>query len=296
MPPMLFCEIGWMETYTGNPADNPRGAGSDPEGRDAEKCNFKPFNGWMLGYVAAVNRTIKITRLGASGDASSCEGVDVVWIADRPDQGGLVVVGWYRDATVFRHLQEHANRGLYQCEAEEANCVLLEPASRDFKIEKHDENGSKKGHPGQSNVWFGNSPYGKKLKRKLEKLINQEFDKEQLNAKASQLAGTFKSPPRGIKKPSRATHIVYGRDPCVSGYVLQRAKGLCELCKKPAPFMRYSNNTPFLEIHHVKRLADGGADVCRNAVALCPNCHREAHHGIKWKEIGKKLKRVASRS
>ena len=292
MPPMLFCEIAWMETYTGNPADNPRGAGSDSEGKDAEKYNFKPFNDRMLGYVAAGrHRTIVINKLGASKDALSCEGVDVVWIAPRPDQHGLVVVGWYRKATVFHKLQRHPDRGLYQCEAEEVNCVLLESTSRDIEVERASK--GRPGRPGQHNVWFGDSPYGKELKRKLKKLLNQEFDKGQLNTRASQLAGTFQSPPKGIKKPSRATHVVYGRDPHVHSYVLQRAKGLCELCKKPAPFMS-SSNAPFLEVHHVKRLADGGADVPHNAVALCPNCHREAHHGIKWKEIGKKLKRVAS--
>lgn len=290
MPPMLFCKIDWMETYTGDPADKPRGARSVPKGRDEEKYNFQSFNGWMLGYVAAVARTINITKLGASDDASSCEGVDIVWIAKQPNHGGLVIVGWYRKATVFRKLQRHADRGLYQCEAEDVNCVLLEPASRDIEVE-----GPGKDRPGQSNVWFGGSPYGKELKKKLKKRLNQEFDKGQLNTRASQLAGTFKSPPKGIKKPSRATHVVYGRDPHVHSYVLQRANGLCELCKKPAPFMS-SSNAPFLEVHHVKRLADGGADVPCNAVALCPNCHREAHHGIKCKEIGKKLKRVASRS
>ena len=297
MPPMLFCKIAWMETYTGDPADNPRGAGSLPEKKDAEKYNFKPFNSRMLGYVAAGRtKTININNLGASDDALSCKGVDVVWIAPRPDQGGLVVVGWYRKATVFRKLQRHADRGLYQCEAEEANCVLLEPASRDFKIESR-----KKGRPGQFNTWFGDSPYGKKLKRKLKKLLNQEFDEEQLNAKASQLASRSGRPPAGLEKPSSTMRkiVAWGRDPKVRAHVLQRAKKHCELCGAPAPFVD-SDHVPFLEVHHVKRLVDGGADVPRNAVALCPNCHREAHHGIKRKEIRKrlrkKLKRVASRS
>jgi 5-methylcytosine-specific restriction protein A len=36
---------------------------------------------------------------------------------------------------------------------------------------------------------------------------------------------------------------------------------------------------PYLELHYVQGLADGGADAVSNAVALCPNCHREIHHG-----------------
>jgi 5-methylcytosine-specific restriction enzyme A len=34
------------------------------------------------------------------------------------------------------------------------------------------------------------------------------------------------------------------------------------------------------EIHHVKLLADSGEDTVENAMALCPNCHRESHFGI----------------
>lgn len=37
---------------------------------------------------------------------------------------------------------------------------------------------------------------------------------------------------------------------------------------------------PTLEVHHLRRLADGGSDTVANAVALCPNCHREIHYGI----------------
>ncbi|RJX40888.1 NUDIX domain-containing protein [Paenibacillus pinisoli] len=59
--------------------------------------------------------------------------------------------------------------------------------------------------------------------------------------------------------------------------VLERARGICEECKKPAPFLR-KDLTPFLEVHHVEPLSEGGEDTVENAKALCPNCHRAAHH------------------
>lgn len=40
-----------------------------------------------------------------------------------------------------------------------------------------------------------------------------------------------------------------------------------------------SKGSPYLEVHHVRRLADGGSDTTENAVALCPNCHMELHYG-----------------
>ena len=68
------------------------------------------------------------------------------------------------------------------------------------------------------------------------------------------------------------------RLPSVVAYVLQRAAGKCELCENRA-FVTDGGET-YLEVHHVIQLAVGGPDTPRNAVALCPNCHRELHHGV----------------
>ena len=69
------------------------------------------------------------------------------------------------------------------------------------------------------------------------------------------------------------------RNPDVIADVLWRAKGVCERCHRKAPFIRKSNNSPYLEVHHPIPLSDGGEDTVANAIALCPNCHREAHFG-----------------
>jgi hypothetical protein len=71
----------------------------------------------------------------------------------------------------------------------------------------------------------------------------------------------------------------FKRNPDVISEVLQRAAGVCEKCKQPAPFLRRSNSTPYLEVHHWKPLSDGGEDTVENAGALCPNCHRQVHLG-----------------
>ncbi|WP_244103918.1 HNH endonuclease [Burkholderia ambifaria] len=46
-------------------------------------------------------------------------------------------------------------------------------------------------------------------------------------------------------------------------------------CKEPAPFLRKKDHTPYLDVHHKQRLADDGDDTIENAIALCPNCHRD---------------------
>lgn len=76
---------------------------------------------------------------------------------------------------------------------------------------------------------------------------------------------------------------VYQRNADVVVEVLERANGACERCGAAAPFIRASDGTPYLEVHHKIRLADGGEDTVENAIAVCPNCHRELHFGINIK-------------
>lgn len=84
------------------------------------------------------------------------------------------------------------------------------------------------------------------------------------------------------KKPKSriATIKVYNRNPHVVVAVLLRADGRCEKCKSSAPFIRKKDKTPYLEVHHKTHLADNGDDTVENSIALCPNCHRELHHGL----------------
>jgi len=89
---------------------------------------------------------------------------------------------------------------------------------------------------------------------------------------------TPKEKPKGQDKPKSTTtpSKSYYRDPEVRAWVLNESAGNCEACGCPAPFTT-EGNTPFLEAHHMKLLADHGPDVVENAVAICPNCHRRLH-------------------
>jgi 5-methylcytosine-specific restriction enzyme A len=90
--------------------------------------------------------------------------------------------------------------------------------------------------------------------------------------------GKLNKPP-GSATPARRLQTVaaFARNVEVVAWVLQQAQGVCEACKVAAPFSLPSGR-PYLEVHHVLRLADGGPDVVENAIALCPNCHRRLHY------------------
>lgn len=71
----------------------------------------------------------------------------------------------------------------------------------------------------------------------------------------------------------------FRRNQDVVAEVLSRASGHCEDCRQFAPFLRAKDGMPFLEVHHIVTLAQGGLDTVENAIALCPNCHRKRHYG-----------------
>ncbi len=83
----------------------------------------------------------------------------------------------------------------------------------------------------------------------------------------------------------------YARSPSVARETLRRAGGICELCGQPAPF-RDINGEPFLEVHHIIPLAEGGPDDLSNTAALCPNCHRAVHHAYEAPSLRRKLLRL----
>ena len=82
-------------------------------------------------------------------------------------------------------------------------------------------------------------------------------------------------------KPKKVLRYIedYARNPDVVAEALYRAKGICEKCRQFAPFIKKSNGEPYLEVHHIKPLSQGGEDSLENVKAICPNCHRKMHFG-----------------
>jgi 5-methylcytosine-specific restriction endonuclease McrA len=81
--------------------------------------------------------------------------------------------------------------------------------------------------------------------------------------------------------PNKVQVLTYAyiRNADVVAEALFRARGKCESCGKDAPFLKSSNQQPYLEVHHRIQLAAGGEDTLANVIAVCPNCHRFAHYG-----------------
>ena len=89
-------------------------------------------------------------------------------------------------------------------------------------------------------------------------------------------------------KSRESKQIYFERNKHIKEYVLARAGGICECCGEPAPFEK-QDGSPYLEIHHIGKLADKGMDTPEKIAAITPNCHREIHYGKNGKEIDEKL-------
>lgn len=95
---------------------------------------------------------------------------------------------------------------------------------------------------------------------------------------------------RAAKTPSKKTktYTVSERSSIIRAYALTRAGGRCESCCNNGPFLTLSGQ-PYLEVHHLRRLTDGGPDSPAGVAAICPTCHREIHHGQNGAEKNLKL-------
>lgn len=111
---VLFCNISWMKHYAGRTAkDPPLGGGGFPvaEGYCGEECNFVPCeDGFVYGHFETikgdVDRQVRIERLGAGLTDDYVDGLDIVWTAPTRGNDPRTVVGWFRNARLYRHRQE----------------------------------------------------------------------------------------------------------------------------------------------------------------------------------------------
>ena len=161
--PLLFCNIGWMKNYEGQtPDDRIIGGGRyvKVQERGEEVCNFVVTSGKVFGFVRPVrDGRINVGKLGAPKNAVSIDGIDVVITARRPG-GNTVVVGWFKNATVFEREQLvsdpsalHKSNGVksYRYEAKAEDVKLLLPEQRTFVVPRGMSG------MGQSNVWYADN-------------------------------------------------------------------------------------------------------------------------------------------
>ena len=169
----LFCHIGWMKRYEGQTEDDQLyGGGSYVVNQKTghEVCNFASVGGRKYGYVQVGKERdghyqegeINFKRLGLPSGQNELDGVTVVWTAPDREKRLRKVVGWYENATIFRHFQRFEKltslqiaNGItgYWISAPDHSCVLLAEDARVHAVPRMIA-----GFPGISPIWYADSP------------------------------------------------------------------------------------------------------------------------------------------
>lgn len=188
---VFFMNVGWMTAYQGLKDDRITGGGEyvKKHGFGHEIFNFQPFRGSYYGYGRAANHSIALERLGAPKGADFVDGILVVWVANSR------VVGWYKNARVYREWQSPPSgskrtfRGEncgYYVTAQECDCKLIHPDARMLFVPRAR---AVDGGMGRY-VWYAE---GKKHKQFLEELF--EF-----------IGSGGRSKPKNLPRRSQGAH------------------------------------------------------------------------------------------
>lgn len=278
---ILFCNIGWMEKYDGIDGDSiERGGSYNKTATGHEVCNFTNSGGHVYGYVQPTGQ-IKIEKLGANRKDEKIDGITVVWLAG-PASGGTAVVGWYKNATIFREPQElihasskHKKNGIttFRIKALWKDAFLLPSDNRSLMIPR-----AVKGGIGQSNVWYANTPESEEHVTKVKKII-ANFDKNIHIPDIDQEAMGAEGNPRfrAHIQRERNSEIVKRKK-----RIILEEKGhlKCEVCRFDFFEFYGEDGYGFCEVHHLIPLhkSDGIIITKLSDLAIvCSNCHRIIH-------------------
>lgn len=199
---VLFCKISSMKYYKGH-CDNdvPQNGGAfvNANGYGHEEFNFMPIESEESGELECIGfvepksthgkrNSVHIEKIEGCADMKNedfVEGVLVIWCATR-DKRETTVVGWYKDATVFRYPVEWTlNFGdgssedrIYNVIAKAEDSTLLPYGSRNnFKWNVPSAKYTRAYGFGQSMLWYPTEPEAKGfLERLLENI--ESYDGE----------------------------------------------------------------------------------------------------------------------
>ena len=91
--------------------------------------------------------------------------------------------------------------------------------------------------------------------------------------------------PMAVAEPARIEYKVWKRSGILRAQTIEAAHYQCELHPEHRTFIAEHTHKPYMEVHHIIPMNQQEAfghslDVYANVICLCPNCHRQLHHGL----------------
>lgn len=192
---ILFCRTTWMERYIGR--ENERyemlytgGAYMNEENIGGEEWNFLDVDGYCYGFVdTKFNKNgdknkLHIERIDNSfKNSQNANNVLVIWVSKDKSEG-LKIVGWYKNAKVYREYQNMPSREYnyeYNIKAKAEECILLPLEKRTFEVPTANKmEGNIKFGFGQANIWYANEENAKEFIEDVMKYI-ESYNGEKIN-------------------------------------------------------------------------------------------------------------------
>lgn len=116
MRPLVYLKTAWMEHYSGSLTEPIEGKHRSLHQKlkrgqwvGMERFNFKATGTFRYGF-APFYGTVRLSLVGGDDAEPYLDGVDVAFIARRPKTGGVVVIGWYKNARLYRQMQYRGQR------------------------------------------------------------------------------------------------------------------------------------------------------------------------------------------
>jgi hypothetical protein len=196
MTDIIVFHTAWMAKYDGDRASFSAGGFKYAleHGYGHEMFNYRDIDGTCYGYVPPTGNLHLEKHFNVARDAETLNGATVVWTAPHPEQGGRAVVGVWKNATVYREVQQPtaqiARRRMvgpndiaeYRCTAKAKDCVLLSPDARPIFV-RPSQPRTGGSWPGQQKVFYPKA--GTSALKRLEAILADIASDDEPAGKAS---------------------------------------------------------------------------------------------------------------
>lgn len=263
-----------------------------------EACNFTKWpNGKVYGHVETIkgenDRSLNLSMLGANEIDDFIEGVDVVWVATNPVLGGSYIIGWYKNARVYRKRQSFKNPPTkqhkldkidsYRIEADFSDTVLLPIHERKITVKRG------KDWLGQANWWYPESKNNLEVIKFLNEILSPLLQGKKVYQPEDEFIDEDESDFKE-GKVSYKKHRVRERNLSVvkrakEAFIKKHGHLFCECCSFDFKKCYGQIGEDFIEAHHtipISSLEHSGKTKLEDIVLLCSNCHRMIHRRRPW--------------
>jgi 5-methylcytosine-specific restriction protein A len=258
-----------------------------------ECCNFLSHQGFVYGHVESIrgekDTKIVIENLGATKKDDCVGMVDVIWTATSKD-GGRRVIGWYRNATIFRNRKYFENNSgptkqhqkdkitNYRIRAKTNDVYLIPENERNLRL------GSGTGWMGEKAWWYAVVDGNKEIARFLDK-VNTLIGADKINPDNEDDCDYFDDPIEPFfdleGKRVLRKHLSRERSSkLVKRFKASLATYNCSVCDFDFGGKYGTRGEGFIEAHHQEQLSSlkkAKKISIDDLAAVCSNCHRMLH-------------------